>query len=400
MARVKEELLEGPVLTPPPPASAPDARSAGDLADAIRQELAGTVAPAPAVEPVATPVPEPRGEETVKSPKPPSPAAVPPPAPAPAPTSAPSDRGADNTPGGTTFKTTEKTPLTAEQRNAYSLVMNILTPMGLGELADTVYQLMQENVGPDTALTQLRYDTSINPSTNKPWNDAYAKRFAGNEIRRKANIPTLDEQTYLATESKFADIFNMYGQNKYATQQEFADLIGNRVNPVELQNRLDLAVNRVNNADQAIKNQLKAYYPNITDSDLVAYFLKPEQTLPELQQKVTSAEIGAAAAGQNLGVSQARATELAQYGIDRAAALKGYAEIGAVLPTAEKLQQIYDQAGVQYGQTGAEEEFLKGTASAARARQKLKALETSSFSGASGVSPQGYSLDRATYGSF
>ena len=117
MAKLKEELLEGPVLTPPPPASAPDARSAGDLADAIRQELVGAAAPAPAVEPVATPVPEPRGEETVKAPKPAAPVAKSPGfSEIPIPT--PSDRGADNTPGGLTFKPTGKTPLTAEQRNA------------------------------------------------------------------------------------------------------------------------------------------------------------------------------------------------------------------------------------------------------------------------------------------
>ena len=53
-----------------------------------------------------------------------------------------------------------------------------------------------------------------------------------------------------------------------------------------------------------------------------------------------------------------------------------------ILPTASKLGQVYGQT---YDQTMAEQEVFSGLESAKRKRQKLGQMETSTFSGQSGV---------------
>jgi exonuclease I len=163
-----------------------------------------------------------------------------------------------------------------------------------------------------------------------------------------------------------------------------AELIGGDVSATEFKDRIDLAVTRVNNADPLVKTQLKAFY-NIQDADLVGYFLSPKENLPKLEEKVKAAEIGSAAALQNLGTSLATAEDLAKFGVDLATARRGYAAIANVLPTAEKLGQIYSEEGVVYDQATAEAETFKGLASAQRKRLQLAEKEIAAFSGRSGV---------------
>jgi len=164
-----------------------------------------------------------------------------------------------------------------------------------------------------------------------------------------------------------------------------ADIIGNDISAVEFKDRIDTVVTRVNNSDPAIKNTLNAFY-NITDTDLVKYFLNPKENLPKLQEKVTSAEIGAAALGQGLVTDVARATALAQLGVTKERAQEGYQAISGVLPTTTKLGQIYDEEGINYTQGTAEEEVFKQLESAKRKRLKLAEKEIGSFSGTSGLS--------------
>ena len=170
--------------------------------------------------------------------------------------------------------------------------------------------------------------------------------------------------------------------------------------PTELNSRLDLAVARVQNADPNIKQTLQQFYPGISDSDLVSYFLKPEQTLPQLQQKVTSAEIGTAATEQGLKTSVGTAEDLAKYGVTQQQAQTGYAKIGEILPAATKLSNIYGEAQVGYDQATAESEVFKGLASAQRKRQQLTQLEEAAFGGRSGISQQANPLGKGLQGSF
>jgi hypothetical protein len=171
-----------------------------------------------------------------------------------------------------------------------------------------------------------------------------------------------------------------------STRAQKATLIGNSVSALEVDKRLNLAVKRVQNSDPEILKQLKAYYPTITDKDLVSYFLNPEAVRPELERKVTASEISSAAVGQGFaGGTSMSALSLADYGVDRASALEGYANIASVLPETTKLGDIYGETGIKYTQQTGEEEFLKSSDAAKRKRNVLASKERANFEGSAGT---------------
>ena len=272
-----------------------------------------------------------------------------------------------------------------EFKDAYALLEATFRDYGLESLVPTIKGYMERDLGPEQATLELRTSPE------------YIARFKGNDLRRAAGKNALREDIYLATERAYDEILTSYGQANYfgidrqAKQLKMAEVIGNDISADEFKSRVDLAVARVSNADPTIKKLLKDFYPSINDADLVGYFLSPSEGLPKLTEKVTSAEIGSAFLGQNLAYTQQRSTELAQYGIDRAEALKGAAEIAGVLPEAAKLGNIYGETGIKYDQMAGEEEFLKDSDAAKRKRTTLASKERASFEGSAGNAPGAYS---------
>ena len=280
----------------------------------------------------------------------------------------------------------------AEKRDAFALVQDTMRSYGftdkeLSELSGYIESsIIDPNVGPNAAILGMR-NLAV-----------YKQRFAGNEARVKAGLNALSEGEYLQQEKDYGHYFKEYGVQNLATREQMATLIGNDVSAIEAKNRIGLAVDRVKNADPNIMKELKTYYPTLGDADLVSYFLNPVQALPELKRKVTTSEIGAAAIGQGFTDTSA-ALGLADYGVDRAAALAGYADIKSVLPTSEKLSDIYGEAGIDYTQKTGEAEFLKQNQDAAEKRKRLKSMERASFMGSTGMS-ENSGLAQSTQGRF
>ncbi len=266
-----------------------------------------------------------------------------------------------------------------EKRDAYSLVEQTMRSYGFNEaeLTEILNYIKTGLVNPRMGANQLVIELRNLPS--------YKARFAGNETRRKAGLNVLSEAEYLAQEKDYSETLRRYGQQRLANRAQFATLIGNDISNTELGSRVGIAVNRLSNTNPAVLGQLRTYYPTITNSDIVAYFLSPEETLPELETKVATAEIGATAAQYGLQSDLSRISELQRYGVDLARARQGYENIANILPRTELLSDIYKQAGINYNQTTAEQEEFKGLASARRARNQLSQLETAAFSGASGL---------------
>lgn len=265
-----------------------------------------------------------------------------------------------------------------DNSDAFALLKDIFTAYGLESLIPEIEGYMKQGIGPNQATLLLKQTT------------AYKTRFAGNEKRRNAGLNVISEAEYLALENDYTSTLKAYGlQNQFGIdrktkQSKMADIIGADISAVEFKDRIDTAVSRVQQADQNTKDQLKNFY-GIGDTDLVGYFLNPTQALPELKNKVTTAEIGGAAIAQGLTTTEATARDLTKYGVDLATARQGYATIADILPTTEKLADIYKEENIQYNQAAAEAETFKGLASEKRKRQKLAAKEVAAFSGQSGV---------------
>lgn len=280
---------------------------------------------------------------------------------------------------------TKKKEIDQYTRDAYSLLEEAFRLYGLESLVPVIRGYMENDLGVEQAKLKLKTET------------AYKDRFKGNELRVAKGLNVLKEDAYLELENDYSETLRTYGLSDYfgtatnattrlARQQKMADVIGNDISPNEFKDRISTVVTRVNMADTNTKTALKALY-DITDTDLVKYFLNPAEGSARLKQKVTAAEISAASMTQGLGqTSLGTAEELAGLGIDKARALAGYEKIAAYLPTTEKLSSIYKAEGITYNKATGEEEEFKGLASAKRKRERLSEREILGFSGSSGTS--------------
>jgi hypothetical protein len=247
----------------------------------------------------------------------------------------------------------------------------------LGGLADAVKNLILDGASTDEVTLKLRATPE------------YVKRFAGNQERMKAGLNVYDEGTYLALENSYAEIFTSYGQQGLLgktldeKQANFATYIGGTIAPTEVKRRLQVATDLAS-SDSSTKAAIKQLYPMITDGDLVAYFLKPTETLPKLEVKAQAAKIGGAFLKQGLATDVVSAEEYVAAGVTEEQAQAGAAAVADVLPRGEFLSDITAGAP-EYTQKTAEEVYLKGLASAKRAQDQLRRAEIGRFSGSSGT---------------
>lgn len=278
----------------------------------------------------------------------------------------------------------------ADRKSAYDILMEEFTRYGLGALVEPLKGLVMDNVSPSEFSLRLQQT------------DQYKKRFSANADRIAKGLTALKPAEYLAMEDSYQNIMRNYGlpasyyaKDSLGTQAGFNQLIANDVSATELEDRVMTAQNRVVNANPEVYKALKAFYPDITNGDILAYTLDPNKALDAIKRKVTAAEIGGAALAAGLTTEAVAAENLARYGVTKQQAEQGYQAIGGMLPRASQLADIYKQD--PYTQSVAEAEVFGtgGAVSAAEKRKKLTALETAKFSGSSGAASNALSRDRA-----
>ena len=269
--------------------------------------------------------------------------------------------------GATTLSAADKARL-----DALEVMKARFKQYGLETLVEKIRQLAIEGASESTITLQLQETPE------------YQARFKANTVRLKNNLAVLAPAEYLAVEDSYRQTLRAYGLTQFDTDEYVSQFIANDVSPTELSNRVQLAVQRVQNADPAISKTLRDYY-GIGQADLVAYTLDPATQFKKIERQVQAAEIGTAARLQGLETGVGVAEQLAAQGVTQAEAQKGYATIADILPTAEKLSAIYGTTLEGYGQSQAEQEVFNTLASAQRARQKLTAREVAQFGGTSGL---------------
>lgn len=285
-------------------------------------------------------------------------------------------------------------PITTDRRDAFALIKSTLSTYGftqteIAELDAFIESVITDvKIGPELAKIKLREQPT------------YQARFAGNKGRVAKGFNALSEAQYLQQETDYAQTLSSYGVGQLSSRSQFATLIENNTSVTEVGRRLNASVRRVKNADPTILENLKRLYPTITDTDIVSYFLKPVETIEELERKTTVAEIGATAQQYKMKeTGLAKFEDLQRYGVTLETARKGYSTIAEELPDATKLGNIYSETGITYGQTEAEAEQFKDSAEAKRKKQKLIETEKASFKGSAGVGDAGLSTQYLRRGS-
>ena len=282
--------------------------------------------------------------------------------------------------------------------SAYNILYSEFDKYGLGSLVSDIKNYLIDNTfDPSEFSIQLK---------NTP---AYQDRFAANEERIKAGLSALKPSEYIALEDQYQSIMRNYGmpetywsKSPTGKQAGFEKFIAGDVSASELEDRIMTAQNRVLKSNPEVLASLKAFYPDITNGDILAYTLNPKQGLDDIKRRVTAAEIGGAAVQSGLNLGQkpeeiakyaARAAELQAAGVTKAQAQEGFQTVAEVAPRGGVLSEIYKQS--PYTQTTAESEIfnLAGSAEAAKQRKKLTSLETAAFGGRAGAGA--ISRDRA-----
>lgn len=262
-----------------------------------------------------------------------------------------------------------------KRESAIKILTDRFTKYGLASLVPRIEALARQGASESTITLELQES------------DEYQERFKANKDRIKKGLSVLDPGEYLGLEDSYRQILRAYGLRQFDTDAYVSQFISNDVSTAELSSRVQLAVQRVQNADPAVLNTLNKFY-GIATNDLVAYALDPETQFQKIERQVAAAEIGVAAGLQGFVVDKgfaATAEQLAAQGITQAEARKGYATIADILPTATKLSQIYSGVLEGYGLAEAEQEVFNTLASAQRKRRSLVEREAASFSGQSGV---------------
>jgi hypothetical protein len=278
----------------------------------------------------------------------------------------------------------------ADRQSAYDLLYSQFAQYGLESLVEPLKGLITSGASPAEFTIKLRES------------EPYKKRFAANAQRITKGLRALDEADYLALEDQYQNVMRQYGlpesyYTKDATgkQPGFEQLIANDISNLELGDRLMVAQDRVLKSNPEVMAALKAFYPGINNGDILAYTLDPKNAIKEIQRKVTTAEIGGAAARSGLTTNVSDAEYLQRYGVTKETATQGYTTIAGGLQRGSQLASIYGED--PYTQATAETEVFNvpGAAEARKQRQKITGLEKATFGGQSGISQGALARDRA-----
>lgn len=221
------------------------------------------------------------------------------------------------------------------------------------------------------------------------------KKFLGDFTKVKnldIGVTTIAEFTRARNEYK--SLLRYYGLSEVATDENADKFMLNAVSVQEADARMRVAFNAVKYADEALKEQLKTYFPSLSDKDIVASILGVGETVAELEKKISVSGIRAESATAGL-TGRLSAEELYSQGVTRQQARQGYQEVKATTPLAEAaaIRASEDASTIQ---TELEKESLLGLRSQRRAR--LAAREQAYFAGKSGTTQ--VSLGGTTSGAF
>jgi hypothetical protein len=279
-----------------------------------------------------------------------------------------------------------------KRQSAYDVLLEQFSQYGMESLVTPLKDLITSSVSPSEFALRLRQS------------EQYKQRFAANTERIAKGLKALDEGTYIALEDKYQSLMRNYGlpasyytRGELGRQEGFEKLIANDVSAAELEDRILIAQDRVLKAAPEISAALKKFYPDITNSDILAYTLDPTKALSDIKRKVTAAEIAGTATKYGLTTSDIDAEYLARYGVTKEKAEQGYATVSDLLSRGRQLGDFYKSP---YTQEMAEVEAfgLPSYEESKRQRKRLAALEQASFAGQAGTTTGALGRERA--GSF
>jgi hypothetical protein len=245
-----------------------------------------------------------------------------------------------------------------EQDQAMAQIKAIFNTYGLSSLYSKIEGYVRAGYNADTVALMLRETPE------------YQARFpAMKTLTSKGRA--ISEADYIGYEQGAAGLEQQYGLPKGMLMGNVTGLLEADVSVVELKDRVTLASAASLSAPQEFKDTLSKYY-NIGSGGLAAYWLDPAIATPLLEKQYATAQIGAEALRQNIGLDLSIASELEGLGVTQEAARTGFGEVA---------KQSGFSSGA--GDTASQEKLIKanvgGNAEAQKDVQRVAASRVGRF---------------------
>jgi hypothetical protein len=248
--------------------------------------------------------------------------------------------------------------LRREQDAAMGQIKAMFNTYGLSTLYTKIEEYVRKGYSADTVALLLR-DTP-----------EYQARFpAMKTLSGKGRA--ISEASYVEYETQSAALERQYGLPSGMLMGNVTGLLENDVSVVELKDRVTLASAASLQAPQEFKDTLLKYY-NIGSGGLAAYWLDPAIAAPLLEKQFATAQIGAEALRQNVGLDVDIASQLQSIGVTQDTAKTGFENVS-------RQSGFMSGAGDVASQDTLIQANLAGSASATKELERVAGSRTGRF---------------------
>lgn len=173
---------------------------------------------------------------------------------------------------------------------------------------------------------------SLYDAKSKGMAPAFTKRFDGVfKLQDRLNkgeaieVPTIAE--FIKSESAMGDVLRQAGMGDLANQEFLGNVIGLGKSVAEVTTLIDDTFNRIDNAPEALKNDLKVSFPGVSRTDIAKAMLMGTEGAKALNKKIEGLTVMSAAKSQGIGIDAATAGDLAARGYGYDKSLEGFGTV-------------------------------------------------------------------------
>lgn len=258
------------------------------------------------------------------------------------------------------------TPTPTFDNNAFAMLRALLDSWGLSSLYSNVQDMLTAGDTAEVIPIKLRET------------EAYKTRFKGNLDRIKNGLPALSEAEFLSTEASLRSVVRRYvGAGEYDSQDNLNKWIAGDLSPQELNDRLGMYQENWDMQPREVKDAWASH--GLTPRDALKALMDPTVSETTLKRQAAVYSLGAEsvkAFGDARSLDQERLGFLADSGVDKGEAEKGYREIAG--------RQEYEgflakTAGTDLSMEDQEDAALLGDQQAEQKRRKVLATDEGRF---------------------
>lgn len=210
-------------------------------------------------------------------------------------------------------------PGNAPSASDFATLRRLLDRYGLGSLYDRASDWLRSGMS-DDEITNAIWDTQ-----------EFQGRFSGIFAREANGMPAISVEEYLAYENQAYQLMREFGYPPgfYDDPDDFATLIGNNVSVNELQQRVSAYADVAAVGREQVRTELARQFgedvgaavDELSNGELAAWMIDPTRGLQAIRQRVSAAQVGAAAVDAGWGpLSFLEASDLTGRGLTEAAA--------------------------------------------------------------------------------